>query len=608
MIPTLKSFLLIGAVLLAPLEAAQPQQREGDIVRVGIQETLSPEVYVDSFAPTMLHLRTSFPAKRFVSANYSVQGLIEAVRTGAVDVFFADSGVFLYSLRHQTTQIAARLTPGGLNPRAATAMAMVARVSDAPEQLKEAAKLRIACDDPHNTGTWMAFQSHMLERGFSLREVLELEKQAVFTRYEFPDPLTLVMIGEADLAIVPACTLEDAVRQGAVAQGALRVLDPQTPSALGCAHTSDVFPGVIMGASTALDASTLKDILLAVQLMPSREGADAWGIVNDFSSVDSVYQRLQTGPYAYLRETDWRMLWERYQEWIWSLAALVLFGIFHVLRSRRLVELRTRELRMAERRLTNVRERMFVMERAGIISGLCSMLVHEVKQPLAALAAYAGGLKMALRGRAEKNDPVVTEACEAILTQAARIDDIVEHVRTYARSGRPQELQVDLLEVMKRAAASLTASSVGRDVRIAWSLPEHAVLIKGEPLELELAVLNLMKNGLRASRQADDDRLELSLKVRQNKAEVSVRDFGRPLDEQAFARLSRPGRPEKGARSDGLGIGLMLVRRIVESHGGSLVFRRADDGGTVAALEFALAQADNEHEREDGKRDRKDHA
>lgn len=259
MIPTLKFFLLVGAMLCAPLEAAQSQQRDPDVVRVGIQETLSPEVYADSFAPTMLHLRTSFPTKRFVSTNYSVQGLIEAVRTGAVDVFFADSGVFLYSLRHQTTQIAARLTPGGLNPRAATAMALVARASDAPVQLHDAVRLRLACDDPHNTGTWMAFQSHLLEHDFSLREVEELEKRTLFTHYEFPDPLTLLMIKEADLAIVPACTLEEAVRQGSVPQGVLRVLDQRYSSGLGCAHTSSLRAPIRVASSSPFSTSRLPD-------------------------------------------------------------------------------------------------------------------------------------------------------------------------------------------------------------------------------------------------------------------------------------------------------------------------------------------------------------
>lgn len=588
----LKPILLIGTIFLAACSGAQAQVREPNLIRVGIQETLPPEVFADAFGPTMLHLRTSFPSMRFVSQTYSVKDLLEAIRTGSVDVFFADSGVFLYSLRHQTTQIAARLTPGSVNPNAATAMALVAPVSDKPWRREDAAKLRLASDDPDNTSTWMAFQCYLLEQGYSLKEVEELQKNALFTHYEFPDPLTLLMIGEADLAIVQACTLEEAQRQGAIPKGMLHVVDPKNRSALGCAHSSEVFPGVIMGGTPALDASVLKAVILSVQMMSSKDGADEWGIVNDFSSVDSVYQRLQTGPYSYLRETDWRALWQRHQEWFWSFAAFLFFVVFHVFRSRRLVEIRTRELRAAEQRLAHERERMFFLERAGIVSGLCSMLVHEVKQPLAALTAYAGGLRMALRSRFAKADSDVAQACEAILGEAGRIDDIVEHVRTYARSGRPQQEKVDMSEVMKRALLSLTASSAGQGSRIIRHLPRRKVAVMGDPLELELAVLNLMKNGLRASRGNDDNRLEVALSIKKDKAEVTVRDFGEPIGEDQLRQLASPGRPQKKTGGDGLGIGLMLVRRIVESHSGSLVFKRADDCGIIAVMEFPLMNSD----------------
>lgn len=591
MFPFLKPILIIGTIFLVAFSGVQAQVREPNVIRVGIQETLPPEVFADAFGPTMLHLRTSFPSMRFASQTYSVKDLLEAIRTGSVDVFFADSGVFLYSLRHQTTQIAARLTPGSVNPNAATAMALVAPVSEKPWRWEDVAKLRLASDDPDNAGTWMAFQSYLLERGYSLEEVEALEKDTVFTHYEFPDPLTMLMIGEADLAVVPACTLEDALRQGSIPKGALYVVDPQSQSVLGCAHTGTVLPGVIMGATSDLEASVLKAVMLAVQMMPSDDGADVWGIVNDFSSVDSVYQMLQTGPYSYLRETDWRALWQRHQEWFWAFSAFLLFVVFHVFRSRRLVEIRTRELRTAEQRLAQERERMFFLERAGIVSGLCSMLVHEVKQPLAALAAYAGGLRMALRRSERKEDSDVAEACEAILGEAERIDDIVEHVRTYARSGRPRQEEIDMNEVMQRAQASLSTSSAGRGVRIIRHLPRRKVVVMGDPLELELAVLNLMKNGLRASRGNDDNRLEVRLSVRKGKAEVSVRDFGQPIEDEAFRQLGSP-RPQKKTGGDGLGIGLMLVRRIVESHSGSLFFERANDCGIIAVMEFPLMESD----------------
>ena len=556
------------------------------VIRIGVQNSFGPAFYMDSFAPTMLTLRSLFPGNRFQTEQLSLDQLLQRLKERQLDLFFADSGVFSYA-RHQlgAIQIAARSARNADDPRYQTAMAVVVRSGSRIETLQDTLQARVISDESESVGTWLAYLSELSDRGVSRDRLLQLTEASGFTHYEFPGALTAVLAGEADVAVVPACELESQELSGVVGKGRLTVIEGAEEPSLGCRRTSPVFPGAILAATPNVSPIFLKAVTVAALSMPPSRGGDVWGIVNDFSAVESVYRKLAMGPYAYLAQRDWKSFIREYRWAFVGLAALLLGLLLHSVRAQALVRRRTEELKVAQQAEKAERERAYLMERAGIVSGLCSMLVHEVRQPLSALIAYAGGLRMLLRMKGDNHSPYA-EAAENILTQARRVDEIVEHVRGYAKEKRHYGEDMTVHTLMTRAANNFKSSSASAGIQLAIAEEDcGGMMLHVEPLEAELALVNLLKNASQVT-VADDaghKQVDFAVSAEDRWVCFRIRDYGSLCTEDAVRQLASP---HSSGRPEGLGIGLFLVKRIAESHGGSISFKLAEGHGVVAELRF----------------------
>lgn len=119
------------------------------VIRIGIQNSFGPAFYMDSFAPTMLTLRSLFPGIRFQTEQLPLDQLLQRLKKRQLDLFFADSGVFSYA-RHQlgAIQIAARAAGNADDPRYQTSMAVVVRSGSRIETLQDSVKARVISDEP----------------------------------------------------------------------------------------------------------------------------------------------------------------------------------------------------------------------------------------------------------------------------------------------------------------------------------------------------------------------------------------------------------------------------------------------------------------------------
>ncbi|MCG5030609.1 sensor histidine kinase [Mesosutterella sp. OilRF-GAM-744-9] len=591
------------AAPLCALCAAQAvySQELPPVVRVAVQASLDPEFFLESYEPTIAYLKKRFPGTEFRRTDYSSAQLIEAIKQGRADLFFADSGIFTFlHIRYHIMQVATRLAPHISDPCHAVGMTVVVPDRSPVRSIEDLKESRVAVNDPERFTTWIAFQGVLAERGVDFGPI---ESRAVVANYEEPPLLERLSSGQADAAVLPSCSLERLEAEGRVRKGAFRVLEPQPITGYPCRSTSALFPDTVFGATPRLTPGAVKTLMVAALTMPPTRRGYSWGIANDFHPVDKLYKTLKIGPYSYLRETNWKVLWEQYKSVVFALLAAAGFLIFHTLRANELVRRRTRELQAAidektesDRQAREARERLSHMERAGVVSEMSSLLVHEVRQPLATLMTYAGGLRMYFRKKGTE-DPVVNQTADEIVSEAQRVSDIVERVRSYAKADthpRHRMAAAGLIERALRTFSHSTTSS-GVSIRRLYRSPAGAaspeVLV--EPLELELAIVNLLKNGAACMGTLPEAarRLDIGLECEPPHVRISVRDYGPPVSDKLIAGLARPTRSLK---RDGLGLGLTIVRRIMESHGGSVQFRRAAPGpGLVATLTLPLVPAED---------------
>lgn len=156
-------------------------------------------------------------------------------------------------------------------------------------------------------------------------------------------------------------------------------------------------------------------------------------------------------------------------------------------------------------------------------------------------------------------------------------------MRRYARRERYAPVRVSVAPVLASAVKGLRFTK-NAPIRLASTEVTRAEIL-GDALELELIFHNLLKNAAEAVSEVSDPLVIASLSVTNREVIVVISDNGPRLSDEAFDRLSRLS---ASGKSDGLGLGLGIVRNLVEENGGRLVLTRNAPSGLRAELRFDL--------------------
>lgn len=564
-----------GAVPAEP--AAAPPSLP--VIRIGVQTSLDPAFFTGTFGPTMAALRRRHPDRKFQTEFLALDEFETAIRERRISFFMAESGFFAFAEdRFGARDLAVRTSSRGSDPSHTVSSAVFVRQDSTAKSIEDLRGRTIAAESRYSFGGWTVLRGMIAARGSDPDRFFS---DVIFTQSEFPDVASIVLAGGADAGVLKSCEIERLMESHALPEGSLRILEPQPGTALRCLRSGPLYPDIVAASLPHARPEDVRDMTVTLLSMPpSREG-DAWGMSPDFGEVDRLFRSLRAGPYSYLKEFNWPAFWESYQEAAVLALGLLALLILHVLRTNRLVALRTAQLREAlarERRLESEaresRQRISQMERAGIVSQLSGMLAHEVRQPLYALTNYVGGLRMYAERR-YGNDPVVMQAAEAAGAEAARLSEIIERVRGYAR-GKTARREVLSAAACAEAALRTFSHSTTADGITAKCLAGPEARFEGDPLEIELALVNFLRNGAGAMAEGFRELpLELGWRIEKDLLCFEVRDHGPKLSEDALRRMREPLSSEK---PDGLGLGLSLCRSIAERHGGRIAFEMHERG------------------------------
>jgi PAS domain S-box-containing protein len=214
-----------------------------------------------------------------------------------------------------------------------------------------------------------------------------------------------------------------------------------------------------------------------------------------------------------------------------------------------------------------------------------ALLSHELRNPLAPMSNALAVL--------ERTDPAGEAARRArgvLRRQLAHLSRLVDDLLDLTRISRGKiqlrRAPLSLTDVVRRAAddhrSLFSESGVALDVR----LPESPVPVSGDATRLAQIVGNLLQNAAKFTPR--DGHVLLELTTREKDALLRVRDTGIGMDAEMLARLFEPFAQAEASldRSrGGLGLGLALVRRLVELHGGQVY---AHSEGPGAGAEFVI--------------------
>jgi signal transduction histidine kinase len=242
------------------------------------------------------------------------------------------------------------------------------------------------------------------------------------------------------------------------------------------------------------------------------------------------------------------------------------------------------ERKRAEAEIRRLAEELRQASQIMTMGALTASLAHELNQPLGAILNNAKAARRLLT--ATTPDLIeIDAALDDIIRDDARAVDIVKNVRAMFQRGEAKVAPVDLRQLIFEVARIVNGDA--RMKKISWSLelPDSLPPVRGVKTHLTQAVLNLVVNAFDSVCDSGGPR-EVVLRAAQeepNQIHVSVGDSGRGIDDEVMPNLFEAFYTTKPL---GMGMGLTLVRSIIENHGGRIWAARNPVRG--ARLEFVL--------------------
>ncbi|WP_246694196.1 PAS domain-containing sensor histidine kinase [Mesorhizobium sp. M2E.F.Ca.ET.209.01.1.1] len=229
------------------------------------------------------------------------------------------------------------------------------------------------------------------------------------------------------------------------------------------------------------------------------------------------------------------------------------------------------------------------MNRLTAMGAVTVSIAHEMNQPLMAIVTNAATC-MSWLDRPNPDVAEAKQAAERIVEEGKRAGDVLLNIRSMARNSRPTAMTtVDLGEVVAHVLTILRSELRLRQIDVSVSLSPGIASVRGDKVQLQQVLLNLMLNAAEAMAANDQTRrIEVSGENDEKGfVVVRVEDNGEGIDPIASERIFEAF---FSTRQDGTGMGLAISRSIIEAHRGTLSARPREGGGAVFELSIPFAR------------------
>lgn len=553
-------------------------------VRLAVVNSFGSNLSVRYFNDTVNAIARAVAPRRLVVQFYDQEVFLQAAQVKGFDLAIASSG--LTALMTDASSASALLTViNSRTPDPNQANGGVIVVRSDREDINCLADLKGKTVAVSSTKAFAGFLAVMGEIQSEGLNPNRLFKSVTATHKPMTELVKQVVNKEVDVAFIASCLLENMEADGVIPKG-----QREKDENFYCKHSTRLYPGWILSAQPTLESKTLRKIMEALlQLPPGKEEGSYWTVATDYDQMNLLLERMEVR-YLEDRTIGWIL---RYYRWYFIIGCglLLLFILnwaylaFAVRRKTAQLHRKIEENREYERENRKITERIEALEKAKSIGIISAMVAHELKQPLGAINNYSEAILRQLKRGKKPAEEILTEAFSEIKSESQRASDIVEFVRNIGRK-EPRERKCFDLE----AAVSRTIRLMKRLGRLNSKCTLSGaknVLVFADPLNVDLVLMNLLKNAEEAVRNQSNAEIKVEIKNAGADALVIIDDNGPKMSDEQFASLRNLGQSSK---KDGLGLGLAIVRELLEANGGSLKLVRIPAGGLrcIASLPIAL--------------------
>jgi len=224
-------------------------------------------------------------------------------------------------------------------------------------------------------------------------------------------------------------------------------------------------------------------------------------------------------------------------------------------------------------RLVALQESLRHSETMSAMGSLVAGVAHEVRNPLFSISATVDALESELGERQE-----YAELTELLRSQVGRLRQLMRDLLDYGKPPVLRRAPVHPREILKRAVRTCSGLAREREVRLVEEALDEMPLISVDGSRLEQVFQNLVANAIQHSPRETTVRAHAKLNAEARAVEFVVEDQGAGLTPDEIPHLFEPF---FSRRKGGTGLGLSVVQRIVEAHGGRVSAANRDGGGAI---------------------------
>lgn len=231
--------------------------------------------------------------------------------------------------------------------------------------------------------------------------------------------------------------------------------------------------------------------------------------------------------------------------------------------------------------IKQMEQRMRQADRLAAVGRLSANMAHEIRNPLASISGAVEALARDL-----PPDHTRSQLVEIVLRESARLNQIVGDFLEYARPAPMASLEINMAEILDEVLLLIEHRTLPANLKVAREYGD-TLPTRADPQRLRQAIWNLCLNAVQAMPDGGELRVGArSLRERAGRLQISITDTGQGIADSDLPHIFEPFFSTK---SEGSGIGLALVYRVVEEHGGSIEVRSRVGEGTTFTLTLSAS-------------------
>ncbi|BBM85186.1 PAS domain-containing sensor histidine kinase [Candidatus Uabimicrobium amorphum] len=218
-------------------------------------------------------------------------------------------------------------------------------------------------------------------------------------------------------------------------------------------------------------------------------------------------------------------------------------------------------------------------------------ITHEINQPLNAIKITADGILFWEKRNKGVLPQRFIDKVKDISQGANRINEIIHHMRSFWDSQRNRDSKVNTTEVIQKALSLARAQMGSHGITLDYTPPQNDFYVKGNPIQLEQIIINLIVNAIHAVDASDKKNKSIALKTvkKKNYVQIQIIDngtgFARGISQES---LFDPFYSTKNGSGMGMGLGLAIVKYFVDKLDGKIRFFNNKLGGATFNLELPI--------------------